>query len=123
MDISALVQNAVTHEPVPDVHVTIKATHSDRPGVVISQPATTEVATNKLFQAATLNLKQPGWWHLELCLDGPLGETEIGLDVEAANPLPKSLAMWPWLSWPALPILLFVAHQFLARRSLTSTPR
>ena len=45
MDVSALVQNAATHEPVSDVRVTVKATRVDRPGVVVRQPATTDAAT------------------------------------------------------------------------------
>jgi hypothetical protein len=116
VDVSALVQDAVTHEPVSDVRVTVKVARIDRPGVVIRQSATNEAATNKLFQAATLNLNQPGWWHLEVSLDGPLGTTEVDLDMEAASPLPKYFALWQWLTWPALPILLFCAHQFLARQ-------
>lgn len=115
VDISALVQNAATHEPVSDVLITIKAAPHDRRGAIIRQHATFEAATNKLFQAATLNLKEPGWWQVEIGVDGPLGKTTVAIDVEAAKPLPRYLAMWPWLSWPALPILLFVAHQFLAR--------
>jgi hypothetical protein len=123
VDISALVQNAATHEPLSDVHVTVKAAHLDRPGVVIRRTATNEAATNKLFQAALLDLNEPGWWRLEVSLDGPLGTTEIGLDMEAAKPLPKSLAMWPWLTWPALPILLFGAHQVLVGRTSACSRR
>ena len=116
VDVSALVQNAATHEPVSDVLITIKAAPRDRPGAAVRRRATFDAATNKLFQAATLNLKEPGWWQLEIGLDGPLGKTTTALDVEVAKPLPKYLAMWPWLTWPALPILLFGTHQFLARR-------
>jgi len=120
VDVSALVQDATTHEPVSGVQVTIKAAPRDRSGAVIRRRATVDAATNKLFQAATLNLKEPGWWQLEIGLEGPLGNTSVAVDVEAAKPLPRYLAMWPWLTWPALPILLFVAHQFLASRPARS---
>lgn len=117
VDISVLIENAATHEPLSDVRVSFEAVCRERPGVVIRRTATNEAATNKLFQAAMLDLNEPGSWHLEVSLDGPLGTTQIGLDVEAAQPLPKALAMWPWLTWPALPILFFGAHQLLARRT------
>jgi len=120
VDISALVQNTATHEPVSDVQVTVKATRLDRRGAAIRRVASTEAATNKLFQAATLNLNEPGWWHLEVGLDGPLGTTMVEFDVEAGKPLPRYLAFWSWLTWPALPILMFVAHQFLVSRPARS---
>jgi hypothetical protein len=116
VDISVLVQDAATHEPVSDVQIVIKAAHHDRLGTAIHRPATFEAATNKLFQAAALNLNEPGWWQVKIGLDGPLGEELVALDIEAEKPLPRYLAMWPWLTWPALPILLFGAHQFLVRR-------
>jgi hypothetical protein len=116
VDFSALIQNAATHEPVTDVHVTVEAVRRDQPGMVIRRPATVEAATNKLLHAATLNLNEPGWWQLEVCIDGPLGTAEFAFDVEAAKPLPKCLAMWPWLSWPVLVILLFGIHQLLVKR-------
>ncbi len=123
VDVSALVQNASTHEPVSDLHVIVKAVRLDRPGVVIRRTATNEAATNKLFQAAMLDLTEPGWWHLEVSLDGPLGTTEVDFDMEAAKPLPKYFALWKWLTWPVLPILLFGAHQFLARRTIHRSRR
>ena len=116
VDISALVQDAVTHEPVSDVQIVVKAARRDRRGAVIRRPATFEAATNKLFQAAALDLNEPGWWQIEIGLDGPRGEASVALDIEAEKPLPRYLAMWRWLTWPALPILLFGAHQFLVNR-------
>jgi hypothetical protein len=116
VDISVLVQNAATHELVSDVQIVIKAARRDERGAVLRRPATFEAATNKLFQAAGLDLNEPGWWRVEVNLDGPLGEASIALDIEAEKPLPRYLAMWPWLTWPALPILLFGAHQFLVSR-------
>jgi len=115
VDISVLVQDAATHEPVSDVQITVKAARSDRRGAAIHRPATFEAATNKLFRAAALNLNEPGWWQVEIGLDGPLGEELVALDLEVEKPLPRYLAMWPWLTWTALPILLFGAHQFLVR--------
>ena len=116
VDISVLVQDAATHEAVSDVQIMVKAARSDQRGAAIHRPATFEAATNKLFQAAALNLNEPGWWQVEIGLDGPLGEELVALDIEVEKPLPRYLAMWPWLTWPVLPILLFGAHQFLVSR-------
>src|SRR6516162_8126595 len=83
VDISVLVQNAATHEPVSDVQIVVKAARRDRRGAAIHRPATFEAATNKLFQAVALNLNEPGWWQVEVGLDGPLGEARVALDIEA----------------------------------------
>jgi len=115
VDISVLVQAAATGEPVPEAQVTLKATQRDPPGVAICSPATTEAATNKLFYAATFELPEPGWYALEVSIDGALGQAEARFEMEAAEPLPRWLAMWPWIAWPLLPISLFCIHQLLVR--------
>jgi hypothetical protein len=79
-------------------------------------PATTEAATNKLYYAATFDLPEPGWYALEVSIAGARGEAQVHFDLEAAEPLPPWLAVWPWLAWPVLVILLFGIHQLLVRR-------
>jgi hypothetical protein len=116
VDISVLIQQADTQSPISEVEVTIEARRRGDAGPTISHPATTEAATNKLFRAATFELPEAGWWDLEVSIDGPLGMTQARFDVEVAEPLPPYLAMWPWVCWPVLPILVFGAHQFLVRR-------
>ena len=113
IDISVLVQNADTHELVLDGQVTIKAIPRGHPAGAMSQVATTEAATNKLFRAAEFELREPGWWDVEVSIDGPLGNEHAQFEMEAAPPLPKWLALWPWFSWPALAIALFGVHQLL----------
>jgi hypothetical protein len=115
VDISVLVQDASTGEPASDVHVTIKAAWSGSPAVAIQHPATTEAAINKLYYAATFDLPESGWYSLEVSIDGAPGEVQVYFDLEAAEPLPPWLAMWPWIGWPALAILLFSIHQILVR--------
>src|SRR5262249_24975206 len=115
VDVSVLVQDGTTHEPVSDVQVLVNAVRRDRRGAAIQRPATSDAATNKLFRAAEFDVNEPGWWQFEIVLNGSLGEAHVALEVEVAKPLPRYLAMWPWLTWPALPILLFGAHQFLNR--------
>jgi hypothetical protein len=115
VDVSVLVQDAATGEVVPDVQVTIKAVPRDSPGVALSYPATAEAATNKLYRAAMLDLPEPGWYTLEVSFDGPLGGVQAQFELEAAEALPPWLALWPWVGWPFLAILLFSLHQFLVR--------
>jgi hypothetical protein len=116
VDFSVLVQEASTGELASEVQVTIKAVRRGSPGVTLIHPATTEAATNKLYYAATFDLPEPGWYSLGVSVDGALGEAQVRFEVEAAEPLPPWLAVWPWVGWPVLAILLFCIHQLLVRR-------
>src|SRR5262249_25333719 len=100
VDISVLVQEAATRQPAPDVKIVVKDTSRNRRGSGSRRHATFEAATNKLFQAAEFHLNEPGWWQVEIALDGSLGQTQVALDIEVGKPLPRYLAMWPWLTWP-----------------------
>src|SRR5262249_57975638 len=82
----------------------------------VAPPATTEAATNKLLHAAVFELAEPGWWELEVVVQGPRGPGRVRCAVEAAEPWPRWLVLWPWVAWPVLMILLFGVHQFLVRR-------
>jgi hypothetical protein len=116
VDITVLVQDAATGEPASDVQVSIKAGWRGAPDSV-THPATREAATNKLFYAANFDLPEPGWYTVEVSVTGARGEAQVHFELEAAQPLPPFVAMWPWLGWPALAILLFGAHQVVVRRA------
>src|SRR5262245_40059981 len=124
IDVSVLVQKAGNNELVLDGQVTIKATRRDYPSQVISHVASAKAATNKLFRAANFELPKPGQWDVEVSVDGPLGDANVGFEMEAAEPLPKWLAMWPWFSWPAIAILLFSVHELVLKsnRARRATP-
>jgi hypothetical protein len=113
IDISVLVQNAANNRLLLEGRVAVTATPRDHPARAVRRLATAETATNKLFRAAEFELREPGWWDVEVSIDGPLGTEHARLEMEAAPPLPKWLALWPWFSWPALAILLFGVHQLL----------
>jgi hypothetical protein len=114
VDISVLVQDASTGDPLPQVQVTVRMARSGGPA--LEYPATTEVATNKLFRAAQFELPEPGRWEMQVRVEGPLGPAMIGGEVEAAGPLPRWPEIWPWIGWPALVIVLFSIHQMLVQR-------
>jgi hypothetical protein len=114
VDISVLVQDALTGEPVPQTRVTVRMTKSGQ--LVLEYPATREAATNKLLHAAQFDLPEPGPWHLEVKVEGVHGLAVMGKALEAAAPLPRWRELWPWIGWPALAIALLWMHQVLARR-------
>jgi hypothetical protein len=116
VDVSVLVQAAATGEPASEARVTVKALRRESSEVELYVPATKEAATNKLYYAATLNLPEPGWYLLEVAIGGALGEARVHFEVEAAEPLPPWRAVWPWVGWPVLVIVLFGVHQVLVRR-------
>jgi hypothetical protein len=115
VDISVLVQDAATEEPLSGVQVTIEAEWRGSPGAAISHSATKEAATNKLYYAAVFDLPEPGRYSVEVSIDGTLGAAQVRFEMEAAEPMPPWLTVWPWVGWPILAILLFGIHQFLVR--------
>jgi hypothetical protein len=121
VDISVLVQDGATKEPIRGARVSTKATLlSQADSASIYQTATTEAATNKLFYAADFELIQPGWYSMEVFVEGAPGEAQVGFDLEVAEPVPRYSALWLWIGWPVLPILLFGVHQILIRRQSCS---
>lgn len=113
VDISVLVQDAATGALATDVQVVVRvgARH---------YPATTGAATNKLFRAAHFEWPTPERCAVEISVEGPRGAAAVHLDVEVAAALPRWQEMWPWFSWPALAIALFVGHQAATRRRCQS---
>jgi hypothetical protein len=115
VDISVLVQDASTNDPINGARVTVRLTRADGEDE-LSYPATTEAATNKLFHAAKFELPSAGRWELTVEVEGPHGDATVRTALEAAGPLPRWLELWPLLGWPAVVVLLFCVHQFLVAR-------
>jgi hypothetical protein len=115
VDVSVFVQDAETGQPAPDVSVTISVSRVGPSQPRVRYPATPEAATNKLYRAAQFELPAAGRWRLEIAVDGPRGPAQVQVDVEAAEALPRWRELWPWIALPAVPILFFCLHQWLAR--------
>jgi len=115
VDVSALVQSAETNEPVMDatVHITAREKAS---GFTLQQVATHEMATNKLFQAAWLDLPTAGQWTVTVRIsrDETMVETTFDFWVSAAPPAWSDLTLW--ILWPAVPIALYGAVQLRTGR-------
>jgi hypothetical protein len=116
VDVSVLVQDADTGEAVTQADVGVRAAPRGRVGVGVYHAATTAAATNKLFRAALFELPEPGWWEIEVAVDGPRGAAQVRFEVAAAEPLPQWPALWAWIGWPAAAVLLFAIHQVLVKR-------
>jgi hypothetical protein len=116
VDVSVFVQDAASGEPVAEARITVRATPRDHPGEEICHPATTEAATNKLFQATVFDLPESGWWDVAILVEGLREPIEVHFEMEANEPLPRVWEMAPWIAWPVLAIVLFCVHQWLVRR-------
>ncbi len=121
VDLSVLVQDASTGDPLTQVLVTVRMTKSG--GLALEYPATSDAATNKLLQAAQFELPEPGAWNLEVQVRGSRGLAVIAGDVQAVKPWAKWEEIWPWFGWPALPIAIFCLHHVFERRSSVSSTK
>jgi hypothetical protein len=117
MDMSVLVQDAATGGVVPEAQVSLHFTARES-RQSLEEHASAEAATNKLFRAALVQLPAPGWWDVEVAIDGPQGQAVVRFAMEADEAPPPWWNLWPWFTWPALAILLFTMHQVLVRRRL-----
>jgi len=117
VDFSVLVLDAGTGEYVPEARVTVRLAARGT-GNVLEYPATAAAATNKLFHTAVFRVPEPGWWDVDVAVEGPHGPALVRFEVEADEPPPRWLELWPWYAWPALAVALFGLHQVLVRRRI-----
>jgi hypothetical protein len=113
VDLSVLVQNTETGQTVGNAHVAVRLTPRDRPRTAIYDIASSVVATNKLMQAALVELPAAGWWDVEVECTTDAGTTQTGFAMQALPPLPRWLTIWPWFTWPLAAVALFAIHRWL----------
>jgi hypothetical protein len=116
VDISVLVQDAVTGEPIPEARVTVILSPRDHLVLTIRRAATSDAATNKLLKAAVFELPEPGRWEVEVAIERGQRAAHVRFKLEAAGRAPQWPVIWPWIGWPAPVILLFSIHQLLVWR-------
>jgi hypothetical protein len=117
IDVSIWVQDAASGATLPDVSVDLELSAPQAASETLHAPATHAAATNKLFLAAIVDVPQAGRWHLTAnCAgrssNGKPFESQLSCNLAIAEPLPKWRSMWPWYSWPAVVVLLFVWRQW-----------
>jgi hypothetical protein len=118
VDVSVLVLDRTKGRPVQDAEVIVRAARPGNRGESYSTLATSEVATNKLLQAAVFELPEAGQWTIEVLVKSPLIQTQVQIDVDLAEPAPRWVSLWPWIGWPGLVIVFFGVNQYLVRRRL-----
>jgi hypothetical protein len=116
VDISVLVQDAITGEVIPTTSVAIQLVLHSQPDNALCYVATTKAATNKLFKAAVFDLPGPGRWRVKVTVDGGQGTAQLHFELEAAPHTEQWPILWTWISWPAAVVLLFSIHQVLVWR-------
>jgi hypothetical protein len=115
-DVSVFVQEAGSGAPVADVAVVLTLTPGAGNGPALSYQATADQAVNKLLRAAAVDWPAAGPWRIAVDVEGPRGTARCVVDVVVAPPLPRWRQMWPWFTWPAVPITLFVLHKLRRQR-------
>lgn len=123
VDVSVFVQDAATGEPVADAQITVRASPRERAAAAIHQNATTEAATNKLYQAALFDLPDAGWWDVAIVVKGLREPIELHFEIEVDQPLPHVWEMMSWMAWPAVVVLLFFVHKWLVQRKQRESQR
>jgi hypothetical protein len=125
-DLSVLVQDAATGQPVDGLLVTLSlAPEGSSPADGLVQPATRAAATNKLFYAAKFELSAAGRWTLSATVENRQRTETIQGVLEVAGPPPRWLELWPWIGWPVVVVLLFALRERLvcAHRQRRMPPR
>jgi hypothetical protein len=116
VDISVLVLDSASGEPVPDANVIVEVAPLGRPEAAEFHPATSGAATNKLFHAAVFELDEPGSYMVDVVIEGPKQKSQVRFELQAADGLSRRMDLWPWICWPAPVILLYGIHQWLVWR-------
>ncbi len=123
VDISVLLQDAKSDQPVTDAQVSVDLTQRMNPKRRIHAVATSAAATNKLMLAALAELPEPGWWDVEVHCHTAHGDSQSRFALEAGRPLPRWLSVWPWFSWPFGAVILFGVHRLLVWRRESGSAR
>jgi hypothetical protein len=115
IDLGILVQDPTTGSPSPQTTVRFRLRRLAEREWSMPYFADSTTATNKMLQAAHIELPESGAWELQIDVEGPPGQAQIHHTLEVADPLPRWRELWLWFTWPALAFVLFGAHQYLTR--------
>jgi hypothetical protein len=114
-DVSVMVQDAATGQPVVDARVTLLLKGED--GSASAAEATREQAQNKLLYAALVDVPSPGQWSVEVTVARGPDSATVVTTIPVALPPPPFVSYWPYFALPPAAIALFAVHQRSRRRS------
>jgi hypothetical protein len=118
LDLSVLVQDRSSGETTFDatVDLAFEPLGSDSPPLLAR--ATHKRATNKLLQAAIVNIPAAGRWGLRVEVRRGRDEATATTELQVSPPPPRLAAIWPYLLLPPLVIAVFALHQALRQNAL-----
>jgi hypothetical protein len=111
IDTSVLVQDQQTGAVILDAAIKLVVQPLSAEGPRELAEATHEHATNKLLQAATLNLQESGWWVLNVVVSRGREEAVLATKLEVAPAMHGLAVIWPFVLIPFFAIGLFAIHQ------------
>jgi hypothetical protein len=123
VDVSVLLLDPATGEPISDADITVEIALSDRPGAALRRAVTSEAATNKLLRAALFELPLPGRCGVLVTVEGPRGHAQVQFDLDVARSSTPSPGLWPWILWPFPVIAIYATHRRLVRSKDRSRTR
>jgi hypothetical protein len=116
VDVSVFVQDTATGGPVSGARITVRVSPRWLPERAITRQATTEAATNKVFQAAVFDLTESGLWDVRIFIEGLSDPIEVQFQMGLSDALPRVWELAPWISCPAVVVTLFCVHKCLVER-------
>lgn len=125
-DFSVLVQDAKSGDILSDARVTFKLNLSGT-AETVQAVATHGIATNRLLQAAAVNLPASGPWMLHVEVQQSTRSATLDFPIPVEPGSRRTTVIWIFASLPPLVIVLFLLHQrqkaYLARRQFAATTR
>lgn len=111
VDVSVLVQDQRTGHVLLDSFVDLRFEPPAGSGAPIFVRASHAQATNKLLQAATVDLPSAGQWGVHIFVRRGQDHATLAMELPVARATPQLSAVWPYLLLPLVVILLFALRQ------------
>ncbi|MGA3294609.1 MAG: cytochrome c oxidase assembly protein [Candidatus Acidiferrales bacterium] len=123
-DVCVLVQDRNSGEAILDavVDIEIYPLHG-KAASGAGVRATREQSTNKLLEAATIDLPNPGSWQLHVSVRRGSDRAEFATNLDVVRPAGERAGFWPYLLWLAVAVALVALHRLLRPRALQRNPR
>jgi hypothetical protein len=122
VDLSVLLLDRHTGEPVGKARITVAVAPEGMPDRTLRRLATEEAATNKLYRAASFELRESGRYGVDVMIEGPVDRLTIHFDLIVGMPWSARAGIWPWVLWPLPTIGIYGIHRRLVDRR-TKSPR